>query len=506
MKRLLPFFSLLFLCQFSHSQTCTPAGDQTSYGSNDVWLGYVYDNANLTGYAGYVQQGSAGNPQFDQNFGGDDVLYNTNGCSVQTQTFSVRYKLQKTFTAGGYQFTVGGDDGYRLSIDGGASWLINRWQDQGYVETTATVYLDGSYDLVLEYYENGGSNRIRFALATACVGSEDPAEYGSSDVWRGYVYDGTAFNTYTGMVQEGSSGNISFDQNFGGSNVFYNTSSCPVQTETFSVRYRLRKNFPEGYYVFVVGGDDGFRLSLDGGNTWVINRWGDQSYTTSTYALNMSGWRDLVLEYYENGGDNRISLTVQSNIILKVDLLSLHAQSTGQGNKVNWDLSAESDPLDQTLERSVDGRVFTDLQTIPLSSGLRTAQQQHFSWTDATAPIGPVFYRIRFTDRDQRTVYSPTVRVSGSGAGTESATAFPSHLTNNQLYIRGGSTAGAIQWSLHDIQGRVMGRGKTGVLAAGQIQQIAPPLAGQPAGWYLLLLMTDSGEQTRSRHWWPGGR
>ena len=154
----------------------------------------------------------------------------------------------------------------------------------------------------------------------------------------------------------------------------------------------------------------------------------------------------------------------------------------------------------------MDGRVFTDLQTIPLSSGLRTAQQQHFSWTDATAPIGPVFYRIRFTDRDQRTVYSPTVRVSGSGAGTESATAFPSHLTNNQLYIRGGSTAGAIQWSLHDIQGRVMGRGKTGVLAAGQIQQIAPPLAGQPAGWYLLLLMTDSGEQTRSRHWWPGGR
>ena len=207
-----------------------------------------------------------------------------------------------------------------------------------------------------------------------------------------------------------------------------------------------------------------------------------------------------------NGGGNRISLTVQSNIILKVDLLSLSAHVAEQGNKVNWDLSVDSDPVDQTLQRSCDGRMFTDIQSVPLSSGRRTTQHQHFEWTDASVPYSPVFYRIRFTDRDQRIVYSPTVRVSRSGAGIEQPSAFPSHLTTNQLYIRGGSTAGALQWSLHDLQGRVIGRGKTGVLSPGQIQQIVSPLSGRPAGWYLLLLTADSGEQTRSRHWWPGGR
>jgi hypothetical protein len=38
-----------------------------------------------------------------------------------------------------------------------------------------------------------------------------------------------------------------------------------VSLTTFSVRFRLRKTFSAGYYTFLVGGDDGFRLSIDGG-------------------------------------------------------------------------------------------------------------------------------------------------------------------------------------------------------------------------------------------------
>lgn len=237
----------LLLAYFtSTAQPCTPLGDETSFGTGDVWIGYVYDNMNFTNYRGFVNEGMLGNPNFDESFGGSNTSYNTNGCATQTETFSVRYKLTRNFASGTYDFTVGADDGYRLSLDGGATWAINAWNDQGYTSTTYTATLNGNYDLVLEYYENGGDNRITFNVVTGCAGSENTALYGSNDVWNGYVYDGTAFNAYKGMVHQGVLGNISFDQDFGGSNTNYTTSGCAVQTETFSVRYRLTKNFPSG--------------------------------------------------------------------------------------------------------------------------------------------------------------------------------------------------------------------------------------------------------------------
>ncbi len=170
------------------------------YGTNNVWIGYVYDNSNLTNYRGYVTEGNSSSPNFDQSFGGDDVSYATNGCPVQTSTFSVRYRLTKSFTSGNYQFVVGGDDGFRLSFDGGSTWAINRWNDQGYTTETYTVGLNGTYNMVLEYYENGGANRISFSVTSICMGSGSTATYGAGNVWNGYVYDGTNFETYMGMV------------------------------------------------------------------------------------------------------------------------------------------------------------------------------------------------------------------------------------------------------------------------------------------------------------------
>ncbi len=86
---------MLCISLYAHSQACTPVGDEVSYGTGNVWTGYVYDNMNFTSYRGFVTEGTAGNPNFDENFGGDNVTYTTNGCSINTSTFSVRYKLRR---------------------------------------------------------------------------------------------------------------------------------------------------------------------------------------------------------------------------------------------------------------------------------------------------------------------------------------------------------------------------------------------------------------------------
>jgi hypothetical protein len=111
MKNLFVLLLAILLSNAIHAQACTPAGNETSYGASDTWIGYVYDNMGFTNYKGYVNEGAPGNPAFNETFGGDYVNYATNGCPVYTESFSVRYKLRKNFAAGNYQLTVGGDDG-----------------------------------------------------------------------------------------------------------------------------------------------------------------------------------------------------------------------------------------------------------------------------------------------------------------------------------------------------------------------------------------------------------
>src|SRR4051812_12637373 len=121
-KPLLTAVCVLAITFHAAAQACTPQGDQSSYGTNNTWIGYVYDDIARTTYMGYVTEGSAASPNFDESFGGANGSYPTNGCPVSTSTFGVRYKLVKNFTAGSYTITVGADDGYRLSLDGGVTW------------------------------------------------------------------------------------------------------------------------------------------------------------------------------------------------------------------------------------------------------------------------------------------------------------------------------------------------------------------------------------------------
>jgi hypothetical protein len=153
----------------TRNQTCTSGGDQSVYGINS-WIGYVYTYTArgnppaptpFQTYAGYVTEPDT---IFDRNWdtGGPTC---TGIDSVNRQRFAVRYRMNKTFVCGAYDVTVGGDDGFRLSIDGGATWIIDRWITQPYNTYTTTILFNASTDLVLEYYESYGKARISFTYA-----------------------------------------------------------------------------------------------------------------------------------------------------------------------------------------------------------------------------------------------------------------------------------------------------------------------------------------------------
>ncbi|MBW7890100.1 MAG: T9SS type A sorting domain-containing protein [Chitinophagaceae bacterium] len=495
MKKIILFTNMLFALVSVYSQKCTPAGDQTTYGTGNVWIGYAYKNKNLNNYRGYVNEGTAASPNFDQNFGGENVDYPTHGCPVNTNKFSIRYKLSKYFASGTYLFTIGGDDGFRLSLDGGATWAINAWVDQSYTVKTLTIALSGTYNMILEYYDQGGANRISFSVVALCNGSEDANTYGTGNTWNGYVYDGINFNIYSGMVHEGSSTSPDFDENFGGDNVSYATSGCSVQTETFSVRYRLTKTFAPGTYMFTVGGDDGYRLSIDGGNTWIINNWGLHSYTTSNSSASLNGSYDMVLEYYENSGANRVSFSMRTLSILPVILESFTAVERESTVQLKWDISSNSDLHRFEVEKSTDGQSFSAIGNVSPNNNSVT----QYSFTDQ-APIREItYYRLKITGKNGISTYSRPVTIRPTSNSGNNLNVYPTVVRGNSFFLTSSNSIRNAVVTVTALNGKVIARQNAGNIIAGQPVSVSTNAANYGKGIYLVTLSGSDFERSTGK-------
>jgi len=438
------------------AQACSDLqGDTTVYGTNNVWEGYVFKGMNFqNGYQGYVTEGTTSSPNFNETFGGGGGTYNTNGCSITADQFSVRYRLQESFI-GNFTITVGGDDGYRLSLDGGNTWPINNWADHAYTTSTITVNLTGSTKFVLDYYQDGGASQVSFNMTQNCQGTSDTTIYGTNGIWNGYVFEGMNLQgLYKGMIHEGSTNNPTFDENFGntsGSNTAtFNTNSCTVTTYQFSVRYRLQQTLAHENWVITVGGDDGYRLSLDGGNTFPINNFNDHVYTVSTYSAVLSGSYNMVLDYYQNGGADRVTYS-QSYSTLPVTLIkwSVTAEDNNQA-LLKWTTTDAINFDHFVVQRSTDGALFQDIQAIAAASG-DSLEQHDYSYTDQDPWNGPLYYRLKMVDRDGQTAYSNIMSISLQSAQT--VRIYPTMVENGSLYLETSNPVTQALFELFDMNG-----------------------------------------------------
>jgi hypothetical protein len=485
--------SLLLFGRLS-AQCPGAVGDQVTYGSNDTWIGYVYDNNDFTNYFGYYNEGAPGNMNFDQRFGNIDVTnFGTYGCNVQTETFSVRYKLNKNFADNDYTITVGGDDGYRFSLDGGATWVLQDWGAHGYTTRQQTFHLSGSTNLVIEYYENGGAQEVSFSILANCGGIDDPTIYGTNDVWRGYVYDNADLTSYKGTVFEGSAGNPFFDEGFGGDDVTYNTNACSVFTQSFSVRYRLRKTFPYSTVTFLVGGDDGYRFSLDGGNTWVVNNYVDHVYQLSSYTTTLSGTYNMVIEYYENNGQNRVSFDLNS-VLLPIQLLQFSGSLQKEQTQLSWVTSSESNTDHFVIEKSSDGRRFESIGQVNAAAGISNSSGIRYTFADATPLTGTQYYRLRLVDKYGTNNYSEIITIKNNSTGN--ARIYPTILQpNTSLWLQTGKQLWNVTITVTDITGRMIMQQHASTLTGNQTTSYTLPWLHMIKGTYVVQVKDATGVQ-----------
>jgi len=226
----------------STSITIGAPGDQTSYGNNS-WIGYMYGNYTsgatpptdlfTSTYRGYITQ----NQTFDIN---NTPFTGPNTCGSYNTYVGIRFKMQKTFTAGYYNFVIGGDDGVRLSFDGGATFPLSGYNYQGYKTFNLTVYLSGSTNLVMEYFQGSGGYRVSFnysSCGSTITTSAPTSVSGATTICTGGSTTLTALGstTQTGDQYQWGTGTYSSTN----TNIIANTqvaTLAPTTTTTYWVR------------------------------------------------------------------------------------------------------------------------------------------------------------------------------------------------------------------------------------------------------------------------------
>jgi hypothetical protein len=334
---------------------CEAPGNQIDFGPNQ-WIGYVYKltnnatiptlaglpDSNIATYIGRVTE----NKNFDRDMGDGAASGLTTEIPCEaapTDRFFIRYKMRVDITeAGTYRFDLGSDDGVRLFIDDNE--VFSNWGDRGYANDSFTKDLEiGSYDFVLEYYENGGVARNSFFFG---IPIGDPSEYGDK-VWNVYGYannDITLGNVrYAGYyvdpnLNPDSTNYWPKDKSPSSATIWQGTQ---IPNDYFTVVYK-RKGFECGrYQIQHVNHDDIVEIYIDGEQVFYNNAWDYPSLPIENgklYALNSESKVEIRLQ--ENAGDSNLSIEFNKTNVNYTDGLG---DESGSNLVVNSSQTLSSD-------------------------------------------------------------------------------------------------------------------------------------------------------------------
>ncbi len=256
----------------------------SSTGTN-AFIGCYYNNKDFTALALTRTENYPLN--YDWDLGSPDA-------SINPDTFSAVFSGQFTFETAEYVFTVSGDDGVRLFVDGQV--VLDKFFDQPVTTYTLTrVFSAGVHEIRLEYYDNYWQATAKLSWVKTSSLPSDPAttcNVPAIDAFKACYYDNADF-TNLKLTRADSAINFNWGQ----------TSPDPlVSPDTFSASWLGAFTFNASTYEFVATADDGIKLFIDG--QIVIDQFHDQPATTYTKIIDLTAGEHIIkVFFYDNYGD-----------------------------------------------------------------------------------------------------------------------------------------------------------------------------------------------------------
>lgn len=244
---------------------------------------------------------------------------NSPAAGINVDNFVARWTKTTNLTAGNYQFSVTGDDGVRLFIDG--EKVIDKWVDQG--PTTYTINKNlaaGNHTIIMEYYENAWGALAKLDISQ--ISTTSTMTNFTGQYWN--LGSGTSFTIPSTTPQlTRTDSTINFD--------WQGNSPDPlIDTDRFMAKWTKTANLSAGVYQFKVTADDGVRLYVDGER--IIDKWINQGPTTYTADKSLTaGNHTVVMEYYEDGW----------GAVAKFDMTQLSGADSGFSGQY-WNVATDS--------------------------------------------------------------------------------------------------------------------------------------------------------------------
>lgn len=211
-----------------------------------------------------------------------------------------------------------------------------------------------------------------------------------------------------------------------------------------------------------------------------------RGYTTSAAASTVINSTSFFALASTNKVDN--PLTGTPPVPLPVKLMQFSAVRQGSAVRVAWATASEQNSAYFLVQRSADGRTFSDLQRVAIQ-GNSTSRRDYTAF-DATPLAGLSYYRLRQVDKDDKEYYSPAVAVRFDGQQpTPTLVAYPNPATAQGFQVLAtnlSTTGGTVR--VFDNVGRLV---LTHVAATAEATiQPGSPLA---SGIYFVTWLTADG-------------
>jgi hypothetical protein len=222
-----------------------------------------------------------------------------------------------------------------------------------------------------------------------------------------------AFELYVNfLVSNGSGGSITVNSG----NLYHIPNDNSFHT------YRFIYNYVTGVATVTVDGANVYTNNLTAGRPMYWTGAGNVVIGTN---MDGSGTNIPVM-------DNLVVQNAPNMTVLAANLLSFTAKRNENAVQANWSTSLEDNIASFGLERSADGKQFSEIQVLQPTEG--TGEINDYAATD-NSPISPVgYYRLRMTDMEGAISYSAIQTVDFS-ASAATINCYPNP-TVNQVNIR----------------------------------------------------------------------
>ncbi|WP_210488358.1 YDG domain-containing protein [Rufibacter aurantiacus] len=177
---------------------------------------------------------------------------------------------------------------------------------------------------------------------------------------------------------------------------------------------------------------------------------------------------------------------------LPVTLTSFEGKQTKNSSVyLSWTTATEKDNDYFQVERSQDGKSFAIIGKV--NGNGTTNEKQEYSFTDAAAPAGTVYYRLKQVDFDGKFEYSKVIAVKADGKASALASleAYPNP-TPGKVYVSSTEGSGPATVTLFHSSGRAVSQRQMQLETGKPIAD----LTGQVPGIYYLQVQTNTGKST----------